>query len=72
VRRAISAFLAALSLLLAVTQSMSLLPASTTLVIQEFRARGPNGGFEEFILLANGGATPADVPIMFTPRVARL
>lgn len=53
VRPAVGAVLIAFSSLLAVTQSTSLQAASTTLVIHEFRTRGPNGGFDEFIEIRN-------------------
>jgi hypothetical protein len=51
--RPVAALLGALSFLLAVTQSTSLQAASTTLVIHEFRTRGTNGAFDEFIEIRN-------------------
>ena len=56
VRPAVSAFLVAVSALLAITQSTSLQAASTTMVIYEFRARGPNGGCSHDALRGTGGA----------------
>jgi hypothetical protein len=53
VRSVAAAFLLSLPFLLAATQPASLLAASTTLVIHEFRTRGPNGGFDEFIEVRN-------------------
>lgn len=49
VRDAVSTSLSVFSVLFAVSQSTSLQAASTILVIDEFRARAPNGGFDALI-----------------------
>jgi predicted extracellular nuclease len=53
-----------LSLLAALAALVSAVPASaqsTTIVISEYRTRGPNGGNDEFIELRNKSAAPVDI-----------
>ena len=52
------------SLLAALAALASAVPAaarSTTIVVSEYRTRGPNGGNDEFIELRNRSAAPVDI-----------
>jgi uncharacterized protein len=52
------AMLAVLASLLAAAPAAA---QSSTIVISEFRTRGPNGGNDEFIELRNRSAAPVDI-----------